>query len=68
MTLNRRPTTDAQWARDIDRRLRALESPRMITIGAWAISVSPISGDLVADHIPTGRRHVVAASEPDMKE
>ncbi|MFC3848896.1 hypothetical protein ACFORJ_01765 [Corynebacterium hansenii] len=68
MTLNERPTTDAQWARAVERRLRSLERPRSVTLGPWEISVSPISGDLVADHIPTGRRRVIAAAEPDMKE
>lgn len=68
MTLNGRPTTDAQWAREVEKRLRALERPRMVTLGPWQVSVSPISGDLVADHIPTGRRRVIAAAEPDMKE
>ena len=53
MTLNGRPTTDAQWAREVEKRLRALERPRMVTLGPWQVSVSPISGDLIADHIPT---------------
>ena len=43
MTLNGRPTTDAQWAREVEKRLRALERPRMVTLGPWAVSVSPIN-------------------------
>lgn len=59
-----RPLTDAQWARSIEARLAALETPRQVVLGPWVVSVSPVSGDLVADHVPTGRRDVLAAAEP----
>lgn len=61
---SRKPRNDAEWARSIDRRLKALESPRSIRMGNWMISVSDVSGSLVADHIPTGRRTILADAEP----
>jgi len=33
-------------------------------MGNWMISVSDVSGSLVADHIPTGRRTILADAEP----
>lgn len=43
----RAPQTDAEWARNTERRLRLLESPRSaIRVGAWTITVS--GGELVA--------------------
>lgn len=68
MTLDRNPTTDAQWARHVEQRLRRLENPRRVTLGTWDIHVSPNTGDLIADHVPTGRRRVIAAAEPESKE
>ncbi|MDO5730771.1 hypothetical protein [Corynebacterium sphenisci] len=65
MSGQRNPTTDAEWARQVDRRLRALERTRLVTLGRWCVHESPVSGDLVADHIPTGRRIVIAAAEPE---
>lgn len=65
MALGRKPTTDAEWARSVERRLRHLENPRALRMGNWMISVSPVSGDLIADHIPTGRRVTLAAAEPE---
>lgn len=65
MALSGKPKNDAEWARQIDRRLRKLENPRSMRMGNWMVSVSPISGDLVADHIPTGRRVSMAAAEPE---
>jgi len=64
MALNSKPTTNAEWARDVEKRLAALENPRSIRMGNWVISVSPISGDLVTDHIPTGRRETIANAMP----
>ena len=66
--LDSTPAGDAAWARKVDQRLRRLENPRQVKIGNWCVSVSPISDDLVADHIPTGRRIVLAAAEPKVKE
>lgn len=40
------PTSDAEWARETEKRLRQLESPNTVRIGPWVIS-SP-EGDLVA--------------------
>lgn len=68
MTLDRTPTTDAQWARAVERRLRRLETPSRVTLGTWDIHVSTITGDLIADHVPTGRRITIAAAEPHTPE
>ena len=64
MALHDRPKSDAEWARKVERRLRRLENPRSMRMGNWMVSVSPVTGNLVADHIPTGRRATLAAAEP----
>lgn len=64
MATGRTPRNDAEWARRVERRLKALESPRSVRLGNWLVSVSDISGSLVADHIPTGRRNILADAEP----
>lgn len=64
MSLHSSPTNDAEWARKVEQRLRALEQPRSIRMGNWMVSVSPVTGNLVADHIPTGRRDTLAEAEP----
>lgn len=64
MSLHGSPTNSAEWARAVERRLSALENPRSIRMGNWMVSVSPITGSLVADHIPTGRRETLADAEP----
>lgn len=68
MSLHSKPTNDAEWARTIEKRLAALENPRSIRLGNWMVSVSPISGDLIADHIPTGRRDTLAQAQPRPQE
>lgn len=65
MALHGKPKTDQQWAREVERRLTALEHPRSIRMGNWMVSVSPVTGNLVADHIPTGRRDTLAQAQPD---
>lgn len=65
MALNEKPKSDAEWARKVEKRLRRLENPRFVRLGNWMVSVSPVTGDLVADHIPTGRRDTLAAAEPE---
>lgn len=64
MAAGRTPRNDAEWARRVEKRLKALESPRTVRLGNWVVSVSDISGSLVADHIPTGRRNILADAEP----
>lgn len=64
MATGRTPRNDAEWARRVERRLKALEAPRSVRLGNWLVSVSDISGSLVADHIPTGRRNILADAEP----
>lgn len=72
MALHDRPKSDAEWARQVERRLRRLERPRSLRMGNWVVSVSPVTGALVADHIPTGRRATLADAAPvtrdDIKE
>lgn len=42
----RPPGSDAEWARETERRLRLLENPRTVRIGMWVLSA--ISGRLIA--------------------
>lgn len=63
MSYGRRPKTDAEWAREVERRLSRLENPRSVRMGDWQISVSPVSGNLVADYVPTGRRVTLAVGQ-----
>lgn len=42
----RPPRTDAEWARDIQRRLEALEDSTSVRIGDWVLNV--VNGDLIA--------------------
>ena len=67
MAAGRTPRNDAEWARRVEKRLKALEAPRTVRLGNWVVSVSDISGSLVADHIPTGRRNILADAEPVYK-
>lgn len=40
------PRTDAEWAREVERRFKALENPTTIRLGEWVIQV--VDGELVA--------------------
>ena len=40
------PTSDAEWARNTERRIAHLESPNTVRIGPWVISSQ--DGDLIA--------------------
>ena len=40
------PQTDAEWARNVERRLRQLESPNTARVGPWVLSAP--DGDLIA--------------------
>ena len=56
--MTRRPKNDAEWARQVERRLAKLENrlhPWQVTKGA--------NGDLVAYNLATGQRSVIAALE-----
>lgn len=57
-----RPANDAEWARQVEKRLRALENPTSIRMGAWTISVGQF-GDLVADNHDTNRRYMIASGD-----
>ena len=51
--------TDAEWAREVARRLDALERPVVARVGAWTLSETT-NGGLIAVNSRTGRRVVVA--------
>lgn len=58
--MTRAPKDDAAWARQVERRLARLENalhPWQVTKGA--------NGDLVAYHLATGQRTVIAALDID---
>ena len=42
----RAPRTDAEWARDIQRRVEDLENATTVRVGSWVLNVQ--DGDLVA--------------------
>ena len=52
------PRTDAEWARDIQRRVEQLEDSTSVRIGDWVLNV--VNGDLVAT--TTGTRVVLGAA------
>lgn len=54
------PRTDAEWAREVQRRLEALESATTLRIGVWVLSVNS-AGDLIAS---TAGGTVILAATP----
>ena len=58
----RKPDTDAQWARDVEQRLRHLESrPSAMRVGSWVIADR--DGELVAT-TTDGRRVDMTKLDP----
>lgn len=57
----RAPRTDAEWAREMQRRIASLESATTVRIGAWVLSVGE-DGQLVAT---AAGRKVVLTGLPD---
>lgn len=55
-----RPKDDAEWARQVERRLTRLESSLL----PWQV-VKGANGDLVAYNVATGQRTVLAALDID---
>lgn len=53
--------TDAEWARDVERRLQALERATSLRVGQWTITGQG-DGSLVAMG-DDGRRTIIALSE-----
>lgn len=53
-----KPTTDAEWARDVERRLAALERSQTVRVGAWSLSEDR-DGRLVGVNSRTGARVVI---------
>ena len=61
----RPPRTDPEWAREMQRRVEALESSTTVRIGQWVLSVK--DGDLIAS-TASGTRYVLAESQtPDAR-
>ncbi|WNM68785.1 hypothetical protein SEA_SOOS_55 [Gordonia phage Soos] len=60
--LGSRPQDDAEWARQVEKRLRALEYPTAIRMGEWTVHVGQF-GDLVADNTTTNRRYTLASGD-----
>lgn len=58
----RPPTTDAEWARDTDTRLKSLENPTSQRIGPWVLSAST-DGHLIASYVDGGS--VILARKPE---
>lgn len=58
MSIQKRPGSDAAWARQVEKRLANLERPSSIVMGEWVVHVSQY-GDLVADNMTSGKRSVV---------
>lgn len=54
MTADRPPRTDAEWARDTNRRLSDVEHPDAARAGPWVLSADAESGDLIASHVDGG--------------
>lgn len=57
----RPPRTDAEWAREIQRRLEVLESATTVRIGQWVLSVK--DGDLIAS-TASGTQVVIGQAQP----
>lgn len=57
--VGRAPRDDSEWARDVERRLRALERKQTVRIGNWVLSER--AGELVAT--APGREPVVLTAE-----
>lgn len=56
--MTRRPKDDAEWARQVERRLTKLEN----RLHPWQV-VKGANGDLVAYNLATGQRSVIAQLE-----
>lgn len=57
----RAPRTDAEWAREMQRRIASLESATSVRIGPWVLSVGE-DGQLIAT---TAGKKVVLTELPD---
>ncbi|WP_280420637.1 hypothetical protein [Nocardia carnea] len=57
----REPKTDAELARDLDRRLKSLENSTSLRCGPWVFSASD-DGHLIASHVEGGS--VIVARKP----
>lgn len=60
------PTTDAQWARNVQKRQDAADQPESIRAGAWTLYTDPETGNLMGANANGGS--VVLATPPDVSE
>lgn len=54
--------TNAQWARNTQKRLDQVENPSSARVGPWVLTADPDTGDLLASHVNGGA--VVLANPP----
>lgn len=48
------PKTNAEWARNTQKRLDQVEHPASARMGAWVLSTDPDTGDLIASNVNGG--------------
>lgn len=58
------PKNDAEWARDVDRRLSTRENPSAQRVGDWVLSTDSDSGSLIGSHVDGGSRVIARRPEP----
>lgn len=58
--------TDAEWARETDRRVAGMETPEAQRVGPWVLSAQQGTGKLIASHVDGGS--VLLASPPPAGE
>lgn len=63
------PKNDAEFARNMDRRVNAVENPVSQRVGDWVLSTNPDTGDLLASHVDGGStvlsRRPISTQNPD---
>jgi len=62
-TANVKPAkTDAEWARNTEKRLNSVENPTSMRVGEWVLSTDAQTGNLIAGHVDGGS--VILAKKP----
>lgn len=63
------PKNDAEFARNVDRRINQVENPVSQRVGDWVLSTNPNTGDLLASHVDGGStvlsRRPISSQNPD---
>lgn len=57
------PHNDAEWARNVEKRLKSTENPTAVRVGDWTLSTHPETGNLIGSNANGGS--VVLAVPPD---